>query len=146
MTNLTDLYTFRTIIGGDIKTHENRYRATKYAMSRVRQGADGSEENIKFEAKIDGEWKPDHQAAALFAHKYSEYLSEPKTEKAQAAPKQVTVQSSLRNLSKAAQLLAARPTITDEEWSTLAQAVEDVMSFRQAAPAPVAAASNSKKK
>jgi hypothetical protein len=73
----------------------------------------------------------DHQAAKLFAHKHSEFLNEPKTEKAQTAPKQATVQTVLRQLSKAAQLLPSRDTLTEEEWQTLTQLYGDVMAFNK---------------
>lgn len=128
MNTLSDLYQFRTIIAGEAKTHENRYRATKWAMSQVRQGADAN--TIQFETKVEGTWTADTQAVDLFAKKVEAYKAEPPTEKKAAAPKQATVQTALRQLSKAAQLLAARETLTEDEWSTLVQAVEDVMTFR----------------
>ena len=135
MTDVTALYTFRVFAtDGTEKLVENRYRATEYALSLVKRGE--NQNNIRFEHKVNGEWQADSTAVDQFGAKVTAYQSQPAEQKKPAAPKASTLQTTLRQLAKVAELLSRTATIGTDEIAVLDSAIADVRTYLQPSAKP----------
>jgi hypothetical protein len=135
MTDLTAFYTFKVIsTDGTEKLVENRYRATEYALSLVKHSE--NQNNIRFEHKVNGEWQADSAVVDQFGAKVTAYQAQPTSEKKLAAQKASTLQTTLRQLAKVAELLSRTATIGQDEIAVLDSAIADVRTYLQPSAKP----------
>jgi hypothetical protein len=80
---------------------------------------------------VNGEWQADSTAVQQLSAKVTAYQAQPASEKKPAAQKASTLQTTLRQLAKVAELLSRTATIGQDEIAVLDSAFADVRTYLQ---------------
>lgn len=88
---------------------------------------------------MNGEWHADSAAVDQFGTKVTAYQAQPAELKKPAAQKASTLQSTLRQLAKVAELLSRTATIGPDEIAVLDSAIADVHNLVPATTTPAKA-------
>ena len=88
---------------------------------------------------VNGEWQADSAVVQQLGAKVTAYQAQPAEQKKTAAPKASTLQTTLRQLAKVAELLSRTATSGPDEISVLDSAIADVRNLIPANTTPAKA-------
>lgn len=116
MTDLTELFQFRSVADGIPSPAPSRYRAVRNALASVANGA----QIVSVEARKDGTyaWELDPEGMSQLEEQRAKFVN--------PEPPVLTLQDWLRELGNICRLLSGRATLTDSETAVLANALQNV--------------------
>ena len=116
MTDLTELFQFRSVADGIPSPAPSRYRAVRNALASVANNA----QMVSVESRKDGtyEWNIDPEGMAQLEEQRAKFVN--------PEPPVMTLRDSIRELGNICRLLSGRETLTTPETEVLAHALSKV--------------------